>query len=124
VDAAPVDRPLRSTPLMALAGVVHAEPAVCFDALVAALRPEDSGGAFSADAPTRTVIRQGGWWYRGEWRVLEHEDGSRVEHELVNIARPAHWAGPIAGRAVIRATPGEFQRLLSRLVAELESEPS
>ncbi|NQX26952.1 hypothetical protein HQQ81_06260 [Microbacteriaceae bacterium VKM Ac-2854] len=119
-EAAPLDRPLRNTPLMALAGVVHADPDACFAALAAALRPTDSVGAFTADAPTRTVIRQGGWWYRGEWRVLEHEDGSRVEHELINVARPAHWAGPITGRAVIRAAPGEFQRLLSRLVSELE----
>lgn len=120
MDAAPLERPLRSTPLMALAGVVHADPDACFHALATALRPADAEGAFTADAATRTVIRQGGWWYRGEWRVLEHENGSRVEHELINIARPAHWAGPITGRRVVRAAPGEFQRLLSRLVAELE----
>lgn len=120
MDAAPLDRPLRNTTLLALVGVVHAEPSATFEALAVAVRPADGEGAFSADAATLTAVVQGGWWYRGEWRVLAHDEGSRVEFELVNVARRAHWAGPLAGRRVIREAPARFQQLLSRLVAELE----
>ncbi|NQX12804.1 hypothetical protein HQQ80_14290 [Microbacteriaceae bacterium VKM Ac-2855] len=120
MDAAPLDRPLRNTTLLALAGVVHAEPDAVFAALAAALHPTDETGAFTADAATRTIVRQGGWWYRAEWRALPDEAGTRVEHELVNVAKPAHGVGAITGRRVVREAPGAFQQLLTRLVSELE----
>jgi hypothetical protein len=63
---------------------------------------------------------QGGWWYRAEYHVLESDLGSRIEHELVNVAAQAHWAGPLAGRRVLAESPAAFGGLLTALAAELE----
>jgi hypothetical protein len=120
--SAPSDRPAKSTVLRSYAGEIHAEPAAVYAAVKRRLTPPDPEvSGFTADDAGRLLIVQGGWWYRGEYRVLSAEDGSRIEHELVNVAQAAHWAGPITGRKAIAQSPVAFGRLLTELAAELEA---
>jgi hypothetical protein len=121
MQEASLERPAKNTPLLALAGVVHADADTTYDALRELVTPPgDQGASFVRDDETRTLVLQGGWWYRGEYRVLPDEEGARVEHELVNVAQTAHWAGPITGRSVIADTPALFQQLLTELAARVE----
>jgi beta-glucanase (GH16 family) len=121
MQEASLERPAKNTPLLALAGVVHADADTTYDALAELVIPDESqASSFVRDDDTRTLVLQGGWWYRGEYRVLPHEEGARVEHELVNVAQTAHWAGPITGRSVIADTPALFQQLLTDLADRVE----
>lgn len=107
-----LDRPDHGTLLRSFAGHVDVAPALAFDRLVERLRGTEN---FEADPVSRRIVQQGGWWYRAEYRVLADGAGSRVEFEIVNVAQPLHWAGPITGRKELRAAPEVFQMLLSRL---------
>ncbi|MET0713691.1 MAG: hypothetical protein ABWY57_02155 [Mycetocola sp.] len=119
--SAPHDRPARNTVLRSYAGEIHANPADVYAAIKRRLTPPDPEvSGFTADDDQRLLIVQGGWWYRGEYRVLPSDGGSRIEHELVNVAQAAHWAGPIAGRKSIQQSAHVFGRLLTELAAELE----
>jgi hypothetical protein len=115
------DRPAKSTVLRSYAGEIHANPADVYAAIKRRLTPPapDVTG-FTADDAHHLLIVQGGWWYRGEYRVLPSPGGSRIEHELVNVAQVAHWAGPIAGRKSIVQSAHVFGRLLTELAADLE----
>jgi hypothetical protein len=113
MDAAPLDRPTPATVLRSYATTLGAEPEQVFAALVAHL-----DGA-TVDADSLRAVVQGGWWYRAEYVVLADDDGARIEHELVNVAKPLHWAGPITGRAAIADSAGAFQRLVSAVVDDL-----
>jgi hypothetical protein len=98
-----------------------------FDAIVRKLDPgSGSGSSFTADSRAYLVIAQGGWWYRGEYRVMAEPadrdataSGTRLEYEIVNVAQNWHWAGPIAGRKVLADAPYGFHALLSDIEAEL-----
>ena len=79
-----------------------------------------SGSYFTADARAYLVIAQGGWWYRGEYRVVPDDHGSHVEHAIVNVAQRAHRFGAFTGRKVIAQAPVEFEKLLRQLRIELE----
>ncbi|MET4640052.1 hypothetical protein [Mycetocola sp. 2940] len=119
--SAPHDRPAKNTVLRSYAGEIHADPADVYAAIKRRLTPPDPDvTAFTADDAEQLLIVQGGWWYRGEYRVLSSPGGSRIEHELVNVAQRAHWAGPIAGRTSIAQSAHVFGRLLTELAAELE----
>ncbi len=118
---APRERPGNHTLLRSFAGHVRARPKAVFDVLDRRLRPpEGSESLYTADSAAFLIIAQGGWWYRGEYRIVPDERGSNLEHYLVNVAQVAHWLGPIAGRRVLRRAPIAFQRLLRQLRAELE----
>ncbi len=121
MQEASLERPAKNTPLLALAGILHADADITFATLADLVTPaEGQVTLFLRDDETRTLILQGGWWYRGEYRVLPDEQGSRVEHELINVAQTAHWAGPITGRSVIADAPAAFQQLLTDLAARVE----
>jgi hypothetical protein len=116
VPGAPLERPAQHTPLRSFAGTVPAAADRVFAELERRVRPgRPEGGSFSVDPVRRLVVVQGGWWYRGEWRVLAEGAGSRVEYEIVNVAPTAHWAGPVAGRAVLRGAPAAFDALMAEL---------
>jgi hypothetical protein len=106
--------------LRSFAGTVPAAPDRVFESLLARVSPmSPEGGNLSADPIARLVAVQGGWWYRGEYRVSADPAGSRLELTIVNVAAPAHWAGPITGRSVLRASPAVFERLVADLGREL-----
>ena len=117
---APRRRPDDSVVLLALSGHLKARPRAVFEALDARVRPEDtSRSLYTADPNAFLIITQGGWWYRGEYRVVPDERGSNVEHTLLNIAR-ARRMGRFTGRKVIEAAPAEFERMLRQLRLSLE----
>jgi hypothetical protein len=117
---ASLDLPRKHTVLRSFAGHLDAAPDDVYASLERQLRPGDeTGGHFLADPERRLVIVEGDWWYRGEYRVLPEDGGSRVEHEVINVAQVAHWAGAITGRSVVAGAASAFQRLLSGLDDEL-----
>ena len=113
MDAAPLDRPEVHTLLRSYAGTLPADPDAVFAALVAQL---DSA---TVDDGSRVAVVQGGWWYRAEYEVLADDEGARIQHELVNVAQPLHWLGPITGRREIAESPRQFQRLLTAIADDL-----
>ena len=120
VPRAPLERPGHGTVLRTLVGTIAAPPGAVFDAVLQRVRPtQPEGGNLSTDPITRLIVVQGGWWYRGEYRVTADPDGSRLELTLVNVAQPAHWAGPLTGRAVLRGTPAAFERLVAEIGRDL-----
>jgi hypothetical protein len=112
---------LGSAPVKTLAeasGVVARPPGEVFEAL----RRRVTGGGY----PMRTEIDrdrgflavQGGWWYRGEYRVTADPAGTRVEHRVVNAASWWRWGVPLANRFFVgfRArTAVAFARMLEEL---------
>ncbi|WP_410627154.1 hypothetical protein [Amycolatopsis sp. cmx-8-4] len=61
---------------------------------------------------------QGGWWYRGEYRVTADPAGTRVDHRVVNVASWGRWGVPLANRFFLgfRArTAVAFARMLEEL---------
>ncbi|MDT7803255.1 MAG: hypothetical protein QOI78_6688 [Actinomycetota bacterium] len=70
------------------------------------------------DADRGFVAVQGGWWYRGEYRVTADPAGARVEHRVVNVASRGRWGVPLANRFFLgfRArTAVAFAQLLEEL---------
>jgi hypothetical protein len=118
---APRERPGNHTLLRSFAGHVRARPKAVFEALDRRFRPtEATESLYTADSAAFLIIAQGGWWYRGEYRIVPDERGSNIEHYIVNVAQAAHWLGPITGRKVLKQAPTAFERLLRQLRAELE----
>jgi hypothetical protein len=116
---APLRLPRKHTVLRSFAGHLEAPPEEAFALLAKQLGSGDETGEhFLQDPATRLVVVEGDWWYRGEYRVLPEDGGSRVEHEVLNVAQVAHWAGAITGRKVVAGAGAAFQRLLSDVDAE------
>ncbi|MEV6640493.1 hypothetical protein [Amycolatopsis sp. NPDC051371] len=70
------------------------------------------------DAERGFLAVQGGWWYRGEYRVTADPAGSRVEHRVVNAATWGRWGVPLVNRFFLgfRArTAAAFARMLEEL---------
>lgn len=117
---APLHLPPKHTVLRSFAGHLEAAPDDVYAALAKHLAPGDETGEhFLADPRTRLIVVEGDWWYRGEYRVMPEDGGSRIEHEVINVAQVAHWAGALTGRSVVAGAPAAFQRLLSDVDAEL-----
>ncbi|PPL20132.1 hypothetical protein [Microterricola pindariensis] len=131
--ALPTGRPPRHTVLRSFAGHLDAAPDAVFSAIQQKMR---AAPGVTVDAAGHEIVQQGGWWYRGEYRVMaEPADagtdagteagadaaapGTRLEYEIVNVAQSWHWAGPIAGRRVLAEAPYGFHALLSEIEAEL-----
>lgn len=118
---APRTRPAGSEVLATFAGHVRARPAKVFEAIERRMRPApDADSLYTADPAAFLVIAQGGWWYRGEYRVVPDESGSNVEHAILNVAQTAHRLGRFTGRRVLREAPGRFETMLRELRLELE----
>ncbi|MEV5717925.1 hypothetical protein AB0L41_28890 [Amycolatopsis mediterranei] len=80
--------------------MVARPPAEVFERLWRKLR----GGyqmKMEVDRERGFVAVQGGWWYRGEYRVTADPAGARVEHRVVNAASRARWGVPLANRFFI-----------------------
>jgi hypothetical protein len=100
-------------------GVVARPPAEVFERLWRKLR----GGhpmRMEVDRERGFVAVQGGWWYRGEYRVTTDPAGARVEHRVVNAASRGRWGVPLANRFFIGfrgAVAAGFAGLLDELGA-------
>ena len=118
---APRSRPASFVVLHTLRGHVRARPVAVFAALNARFRPSGSSSSlYFADPSAFLIVAQGGWWYRGEYRVVPDEQGSHVEHVMLNVARIARPLGRFTGRRVVADAPAAFETLLRQLRLELE----
>jgi hypothetical protein len=99
-------------------GVVARPPAEVFERL----RSRLAGGGYpmrmEVERERGFVAVQGGWWYRGEYRVTADSAGARVEHQVVNAASWGRWGVPLANRFFIGFRK-EVTRGFGRLLAEL-----
>ncbi|MBG0817248.1 hypothetical protein [Planomonospora sp. ID82291] len=95
-----------------VAGIVEAPPAAVFDDLAGALLPDRGrtgrftvedlpGHTSTAEVTGHTVSLQGGWWYRGEWSVEPHPEGTLLVHRVFNVAQWMRWGVPLANRFFI-----------------------
>jgi hypothetical protein len=113
---ATLERPGGAAVLRELHGVVALAPDQAFAALVERLDPHGAS-AFLAELRTRTIVLQGGYWYRGEYVVEADSSGSVVHYTIVNVAPPPKLLGALTGRGEVRAAPANFRGLL-RSIAE------
>ncbi|WP_214415667.1 hypothetical protein [Sphaerisporangium fuscum] len=60
-----------------------------------------TGHAMTVEVGARSLAMQGGWWYRGEFHIQPHPDGTRLVHRVLNVAKEAHWAVAGANRFFI-----------------------
>jgi Polyketide cyclase / dehydrase and lipid transport. len=123
---------MRKTLVTQVSGVVEAPP----DRVLARLAgivtptPPPAGTAHARHAPKPPRVEaidggvavQGDWWYRGEWTVSPHPDGSLLVHRVYNVAQWLRWGVPLANRFFIgfrKATRASFADGLRRLAAEI-----
>ncbi|MET8845867.1 hypothetical protein [Amycolatopsis sp. NPDC004625] len=99
-------------------GVVARPPGEVFERLRRWLAGGGHPMRMDVDRSQGFVAVQGGWWYRGEYRVTADPGGSRVEHRVVNAASWGRWGVPLANRFFIgfrgKVVAG-FGRLLDEL---------
>ncbi|MEU6426297.1 hypothetical protein ABZ860_10365 [Microbispora sp. NPDC046973] len=65
---------------------------------------------------------QGGWWYRGEYRLAPDPAGTLLVYQVRNVAERLRWGVPLANgffRRLRPRTPDGFAVLLDRVGAEL-----
>ncbi|MES2093892.1 MAG: hypothetical protein V4531_08795 [Actinomycetota bacterium] len=118
---APRSRPSRFAVLHTFRGHVRARPAAVFAALDARFRPSGaSDSLYLADPAAFLLVAQGGWWYRGEYRVVPDEHGSHVEHVILNVATTGRSLGRFTARRVLADAPAAFDTLIRQLRLELE----
>lgn len=70
-----------------------------------------------------TIALQGGWWYRGEYTLTPHPEGTLLSHRVLNVAQRMRWGVPLANRFFIGREEGQrdgFTALLGRIGDELE----
>lgn len=118
---APRQRPSDYTLLHSFSGHVKAKPQAVLEALCRRFDPgPGSRSLFTADPRSYLLIAQGGWWYRGEYRVIADDHGSHVEHAILNVAHRARPMSRWVGRKTTDAAPAEFETLMRQLRLELE----
>ncbi|NQX06400.1 hypothetical protein HQQ82_16445 [Rathayibacter sp. VKM Ac-2856] len=102
--------------LLALASILHAEPAPVLAALADVLAADD-GPAFerTADGLERRLPVAG----VEQWRVLPDEDGARVECEIVAAGASSALAGVLARRR-IRDAPQRFRAVVTAVADAVE----
>ena len=99
-------------------GVVARPPAEVFERLRLKLGGGDYPMRMEVDRERGCVAVQGGWWYRGEYRVTADPAGARVEHRVVNAASWGRWGVPLANRFFVgfrKEVTAGFGRLLAEL---------
>jgi len=93
-------------------GIVQAPPDTVRRRLRASLPAgwaESAGGVF---------FLQGGWWYRGEFELAQHAQGTQVTHRVFNVAKVGRWAVAPANRFFIgfeKQTRAQFDQMRSNM---------
>jgi hypothetical protein len=111
---ASLERPAGAAVLRELHGVVDLAPDRAYAELAARLDPHGES-AFLTDDARRLIVLQGGYWYRGEYRIDADGHGSVVHYTIVNVAPGSKLLGALTGRGAVRAAPAEFAGLLRSL---------
>lgn len=121
MPAADRQRPDKHTVLLTFSAHLSARPKAVFTALDERLDPGPyATSAYLADPGAFFIVAQGGWWYRGEYRVVPDERGSNLEHTIVNVAQRGEKAALVAGRKIIAQAPLAFHDLVKSLRAVVE----
>ncbi|MWV49333.1 hypothetical protein GRS96_08590 [Rathayibacter sp. VKM Ac-2803] len=102
--------------LLALASILHAEPALVLGALADLLEAEDGGGYTRDDDGLQRRLPVLG---AEQWRVLPDEEGTRVEFEVVASTASSALAGVLARRR-LRAAPERFRAIVTALADRVE----
>jgi len=121
---APRQRPSKHAVLHTFTARIRAAPDDVFAAASARLDPGPVAAyAFLSDPGELLIVSQGGWWYRGEYRVTADLDGATLEHVIVNIAQLGEKAALVAARKTLATAPLAFHELVMSLRADLEQQP-
>lgn len=122
MSAAPSRRP-RPRPAQTVTGVVEADAAAVWDALLETIRPLTSiaGVRAEADPVGRNLAVSGQWWYRGEYTVAGTAHGSLLTYNMYNVApRLSRWLVPlVAGSALRGSALPMFKRQLADIGTRL-----
>ena len=123
---------MRKSLLVEVSGVVEAPPERVREALVnrdplvkgeGRFTVEDlPGHTLTVEVTDRSIAYQGGWWYRGEWSLTEHPQGTLIVHRVYNVAERMRWAVPLANRFFIgfdQATREGFTERLAQIGEDL-----
>jgi hypothetical membrane protein len=89
------------TLIVEIAGVVEAPVDHVARLILQARPPNGYGGTAEVDHAHRTAAFQGGWWYRGEYSLEPHPQGTRIVHRVYNVAQRGRWAVPLANKFFI-----------------------
>ena len=119
---APLDRPERHTVLLELEREVAADPARVFPLLVRRITPTDGHTKFAVYPDHFTAVMQGGWWYRGEYRVIPAPGGAKVSYTVVNVAQRLHEGGRLVSKGIVAKSPNTFARHLDAIEDSLRPE--
>jgi hypothetical protein len=112
---APLERPGRHTVLLELDRELAADPARIFPLLVRRVTPTDGYTKFSVYPHCFTAIMQGGWWYRGEYRVTPAPGGAKVSYTVVNVAQQLHKGGRLISKGIVARSPDAFAHHLDAI---------
>lgn len=123
---------MRKSLLVEVSGVVEAPPERVREALVnrdplvereGRFTVEDlPGHTLTVEVTDRSIAYQGGWWYRGEWSLTGHPQGTLIVHRVYNVAEWMRWAVPLANRLFIgfnEATREGFTERLAQIGGDL-----
>lgn len=118
---APPPLPDKHAVLHTFAAHIDAAPADVFERVRMILDPAaGEGTGLFVDAGSLTVVAQGAWWYRAEYRVIADTRGATLEHVVLNVAQRGERAARLAGRRVIQGAPLAFHDLVKQLRTDLE----
>jgi hypothetical protein len=70
--------------IVEVSGVVSKAPSEVFAGIERRLKADSPPAEI--DWARRTLVSQGGWWYRGEYHVTADPAGARVTHRVLNAA--------------------------------------
>lgn len=99
--------------LLALASILHAEPAPVLAALADVLAQEDGFERRGSGLERRLPLIG-----LEQWRVLPDDEGSRVECEIV--ATPASALAGVLGRRRVREAPERFRAVVTAVADAVE----
>ncbi len=85
-------------PLVEVGDVVPASADEVFARIAEFLQAQQYNPGFEMDPERGLIAQQGGWWYRGEYLVVDDPAGARVTHRVYNVASRGRWAVPLANR--------------------------
>jgi hypothetical protein len=102
--------------IVEVSGVVATTPSEAFAGIERRLKKYPT--PVEADRERRTLVQQGGWWYRGEYHVVADPAGARVTHRVLNAAEGQWWAVLLANRFLVGFRP-RVRAGFAALLAEL-----
>jgi hypothetical protein len=103
--------------IVEVSGVVAMTPSEAFAGIERRLKEHST--PIEVDRERRTLVSQGGWWYRGEYHVTADPAGARVTHRVLNAAGGQWWAVLLANRFFAGFRP-RVRAGFAALLAELD----